>query len=111
MVMQHVRVHHDAGFGGNVVAAQGDIFICHARDRWLWWMQAQSLLACLFKVGKLSEVFVFHSAPAAKNFINFSHNPKNSQQQSQVFNAEFPAAWLSVLIYILCLWFATSIVI
>lgn len=76
MVMQHVRVHHNAGFGGNVVAAQSDFFIGHACDCWLWWMQTQSLLACLLEIFKLGQVFVLYGASTAKNFVNFSQNSK-----------------------------------
>ena len=50
IVMQDVRVYHDAGFGRNVEATQRDNLVCHTCDRWLGWMQAQGFLDDLIKV-------------------------------------------------------------
>ena len=79
-VMQHMRVHHDARIGGNMVAAQGDVFICHARDRWLWWMQAQSFLPGLLQVFEFDEVVIMQGTFTTKYIVNFGHKSKEGKQ-------------------------------
>lgn len=81
IVMQDVRVYHDAGFGGNVEATQRDNLVCHTCDRWLGWMQAQGFLDDLIKVFQLIEVFAGNKDPTAKYFVNFGSQPDEKRQR------------------------------